>query len=1795
MMDETGGQDQQAAPGWEPIVGGSQETTPKAWDSIVPKEHPQANTIGYLFQQGAKEDPARAAKVVRFAGKYKMPEPFVSRNLDTLEEQDQKHALDSEDLINTNPSVAKMVMESGPAFAAVALKHLPTLQKLNMLYTRPPQLWPKSDSASLEEATKLVDSTLDQDWEAYLKPPTTGYQFGPPSTSRAISSKKEFRDISIHREYEARKEEEAFIGGSGPIGAGETFSRTQATNPAWFVPWMPTLTRIGKGMLLDEAKAAYQKSEATPKQIDLLNRSSRLDQATQFRKTGMTGYLAGAGTGAASMIPEFMMGGAAGRTVAGAFGLGSKAAGFGQKLLSAFVESGAGAATAGLPAAVETYFQRASPSGSLGMDNKGNVVYQVTGSNNEPQYVAIPKAALSSFADYFGAHLLGPWFSKASPEIQSIAKQSLLKTFPMEGLKMVGMNEASAFIKGIGGVTTLEKPTALKAFSDPEAAKEVFSQFLLGGSLGAFHAGARNAEVDSYHKALGDFVDAQAKNAQLTAEGALRRAGLLHESKLSEEIPEASKNLSEAMAKGGPNEFTYLPSKTFGEYFTGRGLDARSEGLKLVDGEQYDHAVRTGTDLTVPTALYDHAIGKDPEASKFFGNELRSAPDMMNVREATEWQKRLQERQAAPSNAREDIIRQIVEQSRSDKAKESVLRARLDQGSESLLVDPATLGLSDKQVTRISEVVARGQAQAEGIINAKEQNRRDKLKGDLYAKEEARTRELVSKEVDAKPEYQVLADLQNGTLKGKLWPKDQGAPPKISREALKKDFPGVSLSDLPKGITNSSVSEGVGIHPEDLAAMHGYKSGHDFLYALMGLDRAKAIEGEVKARMDAKYPNTMAPSTLPEEAVKALHNEHSAELKRLALQYIVENKLLPKMMGVATRRPPTMESVRYTAKAAIAGMTEGRINPQSFLIAERAAAKEAVDFAAKGDWEATFDAKLRELHAHESYRAAQEAIDKIDKTYRDWGRLEDLPALNKPYGIEWKQQIQDLLRRIGLIAVDPRELSGKKPITEWAKEKYDNGETRMQPIAIDPKFASDSFATHHGDLTYGDILSLNDTIEQMTYLAKELHKVKVGANKISIESLATDIVDTVSKNFKKRSPEQLTSGSKTVLEKALHLARWADASLDRPEEFFKRLDGGRIDGPISESLWHPQVEARVKYADLRRRFAEEIKKANQQMPKELARRLDDRISLPGVQIPVTMREIMAMVANGGNESSYSKMIRGEEIRGVGLTHELIQEAAKRLPEEAKDHVQKLIDITNSFWPEVEALHKWATGLPPKKIEAKQMIEAMGNRPGGYYPAMYDKRYSKVGEIQVSGELGRLLEPSWRSATTDAGYRQERVEAFAAPMDFDFMRLATHIDSMAKDIAFRPWLMDANKIVNNPDVKDALRDHLGSEYREFMNSWLKRVVNADNHSSDSSNSFWRSLMGTTRHNVTVATLALKPGVFLHHALGIGPAIAEVGGVNFMKAYGEFLSNPHSTYETMKAESPEMAHYLDTFDTNIRESLERLGSKTSVFADVQRLGMKTIAYGNLLRVVPTYYAAKAKAIAELSARMSGAELESYAIKSAERAVRITSGSGNPGDVPAIMKSDGMKMLLMFYTPGSILYARTKTAISDFKRTGDMSKLLFQGFWLLPAAAALHTIVSGHIPDDQKDETYLGMAAKDMATYPFSALPMGHEIAQKTMDAVSGKSHDMSISSPVFKALEHTFDTIKKSERWYQDEAEFDEVARQMFKTAGYWVGAPTDQVELSAGYLYDLATGKSGNPNDIFEFTHDLLWRRPKERR
>ena len=88
-------------------------------------------------------------------------------------------------------------------------------------------------------------------------------------------------------------------------------------------------------------------------------------------------------------------------------------------------------------------------------------------------------------------------------------------------------------------------------------------------------------------------------------------------------------------------------------------------------------------------------------------------------------------------------------------------------------------------------------------------------------------------------------------------------------------------------------------------------------------DRNARIDRETDARMELQNPDTVTSGELPDEVLKAVHNEERAKVLRLELKALASSNLpaLKDIIRKIARRVPTEKAAREQAGQIIANLT----------------------------------------------------------------------------------------------------------------------------------------------------------------------------------------------------------------------------------------------------------------------------------------------------------------------------------------------------------------------------------------------------------------------------------------------------------------------------------------------------------------------------------------------------------------------------------------------------------------------------------------------------------------------------------------------------------------------------------------------------------------------------------------------------------------------------------------------------------------------------------------------------------
>jgi hypothetical protein len=505
-------------------------------------------------------------------------------------------------------------------------------------------------------------------------------------------------------------------------------------------------------------------------------------------------------------------------------------------------------------------------------------------------------------------------------------------------------------------------------------------------------------------------------------------------------------------------------------------------------------------------------------------------------------------------------------------------------------------------------------------------------------------------------------------------------------------------------------------------------------------------------------------------------------------------------------------------------------------------------------------------------------------------------------------------------------------------------------------------------------------------------------------------------------------------------------------------------------------------------------------------------------------------------------------------------------------VQDTWNNVNSLWPQIVELEKRMTGVAPKKVEAQPYTVRRNGQEvmtleGGYFPLVYDPRFSEIGAKQESGNLSQLFEQGYVRATTSKGHTEARKEGLAAPLQLDFEQVLTqHMAKVVKDLTHREAIVAANKILTNPQIRNVLQETLGTAYEQQMLPWLRSVVNDRNGGSTQGLGDFSRFMMSLRANTVAAVMGFKATTAIMQISGLSASLDKVGAKDLGIEVAHFLRHPIEMTNTVRELSGEMRNRPQSLDRDIRGQLQMMIGKNSLLSDAQRFAFHGIAMADTMVTVPTWMAAYKAAIRE-------GKSEEVAILEGDAAVRLTQGAGGAKDLSAVQRNNElMKALTMFYSYFNVLYNRMRDMGRDTQSIKDMPKFLSRAFFTVMIPAVMGDLIVGRGPDDEED--YPSWMARKVLLYPLMSIPLLRDIAS-SLD--SGYDYKF---TPLASGLEKLYKLGKTVVKTVSDEKdmEWGSFAVKAAETIGYLAGVPgTAQMSATGKYLWRVNEGEEEADN------------------
>lgn len=932
---------------------------------------------------------------------------------------------------------------------------------------------------------------------------------------------------------------------------------------------------------------------------------------------------------------------------------------------------------------------------------------------------------------------------------------------------------------------------------------------------------------------------------------------------------------------------------------------------------------------------------------------------------------------------------------------EEIFSAQREQRMDPIILDPVAAGMNDKQAEAYTKLVTEARQEAEQALTVKMMEQIQKERTAIWKAERAEVKAAITAQVDGRADQTLLKILKAGKMDG-LAEGDL----KLNKQSLIGAYGKEFVERLPKGIFSKE-----GYSHDSLASILGFDSGWELVQMLANTqDRKALIEQLTNDEMLTRHgdADVYTNGKLHEEALNAVHNDKRAELMRLEMDWLMQQRTkdAKKLLASVARRVPTVAIVREKAESLISKMVTSEIKPHQYLRAERKYSNEALSLVMKGDFDGAFEAKKKALLNHELYRSATNAKENIEKIE---GRF------NKFY-----QQDEKLAktRDMNLIGAGRAILAGfgfgsDERSPEQHLEQMKQYDPEGYALLIDRIEGAIENADYYTNLPYEQFVALSDLVDGLWSQSRSDRQIQIDGVKRDIQEVRDELSQGLT-----MLPSKVSDGytrSVSVDEENMNGFQTMRSRVTRIEFKVDSMDA-KAGGVFKKFIYNPVREATEIY---RAKKGEALQKWNQLVQDHKEFMGGPEIVADEIQAVFKNKaELLGAMQHIGNESNFRKLILGNEwgtVREDGTVdssnwdsfiERLQREGVLKLAD--YQFLQGLWDLNDSVKKDTQRAHKEMYGFYFAEITKSKIVTPFGEFQGGYVPASPDKARSRDADVrnekaQVEGSFASELPQK------NDGFTKARVENYSTPLLMDLGQVASHIDNVMRFTYITPRVREVMKVVHNKE----LRKQFDAYDRTFVShvvipflqraSTQKTTVATENKQMDRFFSF-------AKNNSAIQLMFLNIPNTVQQVANYIPAA--------LKARPSFLLNAVVKVTTNNKEVTAMVTEKSVFMKNkIDQLAEKAAIETeNVLKDRGSFEQASVWFSKNAYVAQTFLQNIMDTQVWLasydSARADGLN-ETDSIRHADSAIRETQGSFAPEDTAAVeTQTPLMKTLMMFY---------------------------------------------------------------------------------------------------------------------------------------------------------------------------------------
>jgi hypothetical protein len=1143
-----------------------------------------------------------------------------------------------------------------------------------------------------------------------------------------------------------------------------------------------------------------------------------------------------------------------------------------------------------------------------------------------------------------------------------------------------------------------------------------------------------------------------------------------------------------------------------------------------------------------------------------------------------------------------DDVRRVMD--RIVATDDEIAAAEESQNYAPIFANAEEAGMSPEEWAAYKDIATRAHQEATQEMTdraLKEFTREQKA---WWKEERGKMAEAVLGEVNQLPAYRALAFLQKGqNPDGTDLPEGLQAA-KLNKQALVDKYGKDFLKRLPRGLTSKD-----GMSADVVAGLFGFNSGDAMVEALANArPKAQLIEMEADARMREKYGDMLTDGSLAEEAMKSVHTEGRAKVMAAELKALNRKRREVKPFVKAAKdqaqreRTQAREANAATLpdgdqlkiiKAGVERIIQGKkvrdIQPNLYRMAEAKAARKAFELAGKGKYEEAYQEKRRQILNHELYRAAvkaREEVDTIVQFMRSFDKQSTRERLAKAKG-QYLEQIDALRERFDFSNVSNIADLKRDALSKWVAEQ----EAAGREVNVPEYLLNEARRTPYKELLLAELQGLNDAVKNIDHLARTKDRMLKNRKEADWQDAKQELAERI-EGQKGRAPP-VSKFERTNLEEYGAMAQDMADSWLRPETIVEWLDGGES-GPWHDYLMEPANNAEYRRETLREQVLKPLRDLAEKVTRKRRAELHDEIQIKSLGKSFNRRTLLSIALNMGNESNLQRLTGGGfrdggEVRQ--FTPESLQEILAALNAADVKFLNTAWATVEQLWPETVEFQKRMGGLVPEKIQATPIQTKHGELTGGYWPVVYDSLATRAGQSQAetSDPIATIMGQNFTRASTKKGHLKGRT-AVAGPLLLDYSAVAgRHTEQVITDITHREFALQAMKVLDDADLRLKLQDALGETAWTSLRGMVRHAVEQGGGYSEAANRGQEQIMRRILSNTAVAALGFR-AVTAWGNMALAPiqAGARIAPKYIALGMGKFYRHPIESTKFIRDSSEMMEQRAKNMDHTFNVVMETLKGQRGFRAKAAQAAMSMHSTADFLATHGLW-------LGRYQEALDAGESHEESVRLADKSIRQTQTAGAPKDLSAFERDPRYSWFKMFLGPMLIQGNRIRESLGrrGVIKSWPQAFGTLMAAWFLPSV--LWDLMTGRGPDDDDDDlTNEGLwALRKIFFYPLLTMPFIRDAASIVERKIAGQFAEprmTPLADAAYLVYQAGQTAAEETGDWMDgDEFEAGDVLKSSLRASGPLFGIPSNQIDVTGSYLYDLAAGE-----EQFENLGDLRY-------